>query len=421
MEKVQEKIIFSFFSIILFRVKNMVEELIKVSIRNLSHHKTRTVLTLLGVIIGIASVVALISLGEGLTNSITSSIEQLGANNIFVAPRSSGSGFGGPSGGSVALSQQDLDAVKGVRNVDIAMPILFKTLPAKYNGQTAFVTTLGFPISDSKKFFSDVQHFTLAQGRFLQTGEANSVVLGWRIYQDSFTENVRLGSNIEINGKKMRVVGILEETGNSQSDSAILMSIDTLRDLSNSPKDEMTMILVRAVEDPKGTAALIEKKLENIHKEKVFVAMTTDQVLNQINQIFGVMSIVLAGIAGISLLVAAFGIMNTMLMSVLERTREIGIMKAIGATNHRILSLFLIESSLVGLIGGGLGILLGYGLSIGLSATSISFFGLNLSIQLNPALIFGMLAFATLVGAIAGTYPARRAAKMDPVEALRYE
>ena len=397
----------------------MVEELVKVSVRNLSHHKARTALTLLGVIIGIASVVALVSLGEGLTNSITSSIEQLGADNIFVAPRSSG-GFGPPSS-SASLSQKDIDAVKGVRNVDIAMPLLFKSLPVKYNSKTSTVTLLGFPIEDSKRFFSDVQHFTIAQGRDLRAGEKSSVVLGWRVYKDAFGEDMRLGANIEMAGKKLRIVGILAETGNSQSDSSMIMSIETLRDITDSPKDHMTMILAKVVEDPKGTAKDIEDKLEDVHKEKFFVAMTTDQVLNQINQMFGVISIVLAGIAGISLLVAAFGIMNTMLMSVLERTREIGIMKAIGATNHRILSMFLIESSMVGFIGGAVGVIIGYTMSFGLSATSIKFLGLNLSVQFNPILIVSMLAFATFVGALAGTYPARRASKMDPVEALRYE
>lgn len=393
-------------------------EIVRVSVRNLSHQKTRTALTLLGVVIGIASVVALISLGQGLTASVQESLESLGPNRIFVTPIQSG-GFGPPSSG-IGLSDRDLEAIKKVRNVDIALPVFFTSLPVEFRGEKRQISITGIPVEDSKRFFSDVQTFEIESGRELEKGDTTSAMIGARV-DDTFDEDIKVGDRIEILDKKFRIVGITKETGDAENDRAVMIPIDELRELSNAEDDDMTVILVKATSDPKRTAEEIEEELEDLHNEKLFSALTTEQLTNQINQVFGIIGIVLAGIAGISLLVASFGIMNTMLMAVIERTREIGIMKAIGATNRRILTMFLVESSIVGFIGGLAGVIIGYAMSFGLAGASFSFMGLNLSIALDPGLIISVLAFSTFIGALSGTYPAWRASKLDPVEALRYE
>ncbi|MEM7819240.1 MAG: ABC transporter permease [Candidatus Aenigmatarchaeota archaeon] len=395
------------------------EEIFKIAFRNLSHQKARTVLTLLGVIVGIASVVALISLGSGLSTSVAKQLEQIGTDKIIIIPKTSG-GFGPPTGFTQKLSEKDLDIVKKTRGVDIAIPILLKNLPVSYEKKTSFITIYGVSSKESKIFFSGVQRYTLDEGRFMKEDEKSVAIIGSRVHTDIFGNEIRVGDKIKILGKEIRVIGIMKPTGNQQDDNGIIIPIETLRDIIGD-KEDITVIFAKAYEDPKIVAERIEKELEDLHNEKLFFAMTTEQLLERINSIFSIISIVLAGIAGISLLVASFGILNTMLMAVIERTKEIGVMKAIGATNRRILALFLIESSFVGLIGGVVGTIVGYSLSLGFSKFATNIIGLSLNVEIDPMLIIGAILFSMIVGMVSGTYPAYRAAKLDPVEALRYE
>lgn len=395
------------------------EEVFKVAIRNLAHHKLRTGLTLLGIIIGIGAIVALVALGGALTGSIEKQFEQLGSNRIIVSPKMS-VGFGAPTGSAVQLRDRDVATVQNVMGVKFAIPILFKTLPVEYNNVKTTLFVMGLPLSEASKFFSDVQGYQIDQGRVLKTGESSSVVIGAKVAKDVFGKEIRLRTTLNIFGNDVKVVGILKATGNTQDDDAVLMDISYLQEITNS-SDQISFVFGTVYSDPAGTAQRVQDTLNKVYKDDVFSVTTVEQLSRQIASIFGIISIVLLGIASISLLVAGIGIMNTMLMSVIERTREIGVMKAIGATNNRILLLFLTESAFVGIIGGAVGVVLGYLFANAFATIGSAIIGSVMVITIDPILVVGAIAFSAVVGVVSGTYPAYRASRLDPVDALRYE
>lgn len=400
----------------------MLREAISMALYNLSRRKMRTSLTLLGIVVGIGAVVALISLGNGMEASITEMLEEFGPNKIYVTPKTSSGTAPALSGMAFgeSLTEKDLERIRNIKGVAAAIPVVIKTLPVEYKGEEKILWVLGIPPKESKEFFSDVQNLDLSKGRFIREGKKYEAIVGYLIEKDTFSKDVKLRSKIKIKGIDFQVAGVLKRIGNPQEDSQIYIPLDTLREITGNP-DEINVIILKASEDPDKVAKEIEKVLEKAHGEDIFMAMTAEQLQERINSIFGVMSIVLGGIASISLVVAGFGIMNTMLMSVLERTREIGIMKAIGATNREVMMIFLVETATLGFIGGVIGILFGSVLYLGIGYVAIKFLGITLAMSIQPSLIILALLFSMFVGTLSGIYPAWRAARLNPVDALRYE
>jgi putative ABC transport system permease protein len=397
----------------------VLQETLSMALYNLSRRKMRTGLTLLGIIVGIGAVVALISLGNGMEAAISDALQSFGPNKVYVAPNVGSGGFG-PMGSGESLTEKDLEIIQNVKNVKFAIPVLVKSLPVEYDGKIRILNIMGIPPKESKEFFSDIQSIELSSGRFIGESEKYTIAAGSLIEKDTFSEDVKLKGKFIIKDTKFRVVGFLKSLGNPSDDSQLYMSIDTLREITNDPEG-ITAIMVEAYDNPTQVAKDIQAKLDKEHGEDTMMVMTTEQVQEQIQSIFGVMSIVLGGIASISLVVAGFGIMNTMLMSVLERTREIGIMKAIGATNRKIMMVFLIETATLGLIGGVLGIAFGSIVYLGISYAATNFLGVTLAMFISPSLMLLALLFSMFVGVASGLYPAWRASKLNPVEALRYE
>ncbi|MBI4052935.1 MAG: ABC transporter permease [Candidatus Diapherotrites archaeon] len=395
----------------------MAFETLRFALTNLKSQPLRSNLTVLSVIIGIASIVALVSLGQGVTNSFLGYFQSLGATTILVEP---GSSFAEAAFSRVPES--DLRLIEGVTGVEAAMGFYETSATAKYGSQTASLFVIGID-PDKIVYLEETGYMQLLRGRFLSGGDKYGILVHEEFLENAFDGKVGLRQSIEIKGKKFQLVGILKKSDvafSSLSNTNIVWaSKDTVKELFSEP--DPTELAVKVVDKNKinEIAGRIEAKLERKHGEKKFQVLTPDNILEQTNAILGVLQVVVLAIAAISLVVGGIGIMNTMAMAVIDRTSEIGLMKAVGATNTKILSVFLAEAGMIGLFGGLLGTVSGYLIAFGISAVVSGQFAIPITVDL--AFVAQVLGFSLLVGMISGFLPAQRAAKMDPTEALRYE
>jgi putative ABC transport system permease protein len=328
---------------------------------------------------------------------------------------------------TIKLSDEDLEAVRGVRGIDSASALVFKLARVTFKGENkyTFVSGIEDPEIDFEKMIESFG-VEMEQGRGAE-GDRETVLGKNFITGDFFDAQVKVGDKIEIEGKKFRVVGSVSEIGNPQDDANVYLTFDAALDLFELSEDELDFIYATASkgEEPSVVGERIKKKLRKLHDleegDEDFTVSTAEDYMETFGIVLTVVQIVLIGIAAISLLVGGVNIANTMYTSVLERTNEIGIMKAIGAKNSDVFLLFLIESGILGLVGGIAGIAAGIGLSK-LVAFGAASAGWTFIQTLFPwYLTFGALLFSFAVGAIAGTLPARQASKLKPVDALRYE
>jgi putative ABC transport system permease protein len=392
-------------------------ESLHMAIRSIRERKLRSALTVLGIVIGISAIVSLVSIGEGTNKYIEEQFEQFGANKIIVS-QTSFAGFSQPSSFE-PLSEDDLDIVKRVRGVDAAIPILFKTMLVEYKDDSRSTSVMGINSKESVEFFSDIQSLDLKSGRFIKSGDRYSAVIGSMVAEEIFEEEVRIRDELVIKDQSFEVVGILKEIGNSEDDTSIMIPLESMRDLLGD-EDEITYILASVGDTSQvdAIAELIQDKMDREHGEDVILVLSTTKLAEQITTITNMLSTVLGGIAGIALIVAGIGIVNTMYMSILERTKEIGIIKAIGASSLNIMEIFLIEAAIIGLIGGIIGTMFGYLMSEVLEV-ALGSYGMPLKTEVTPQLAAFGIGFSILVGAVSGFLPARKAAKLDPIEALR--
>ena len=404
----------------------MLKDLFFISLNSMKKRKLRSWLTLLGIFIGIAAVVSLISLGDGLRTAITGQFGALSVDTLTI--QNAETGFGPPGSTAITkLNDHDLKLIESVNGVKIVIPRLIRVIKTEYNREARFGYVGSLP--DNKEqldFIYENLNTKTKSGRLINLNDKGKVVLGSNFAsEDMFNKRIEAGSKIIIQGKTFEVAGILKPGSSALLNGVVMMLESDMKDLLNID-NEIDLIVVR-VENKDNldkVANDIKNKLRKDRKEKLgeedFSVQTPEQSLAAINTILNIIKIIVVGIASISLIIGGVGIANTMYTSVLERTKEIGVMKAIGAKNSDIMRLFVIESGLFGLIGGITGAIFGLSLSYLVSTIANSYFGQNIiAISLSWPLLIGAASFSFFIGILAGLIPSYLASKMRPVEALR--
>ncbi len=394
--------------------------------RNLKRRGLRSWLTMLGIFIGIAAVVSLITLGQGLQQAILGQFGALSTDKLTIT--NAETGFGPPGSTAVVkLTEHDVDIIKQVSGVDMVIPRLLRSVSFEYNKVLGFTYLASMPEDEKAiKIIYGTFSAETQSGRLLSPSDKGKVLLGSEFAKTTaYGKNITTGSKVKIQDKEFEVIGILKPLSTFQLNLAILMNEEDMKNLLNID-NEYDLIVAQVDKNSNITqvAQIIEQKIRKDRDEKIgeedFSVQTPINMLASVNTILNIINAVVIGIALVSLLVGAIGIANTMYTGVLERTKEIGVMKAIGAKNRDVMLIFLFESGLLGLVGGIIGVIIGVLMAFGVSAGVNVGLGIDLfAVQFSLPLIVGSVLFSFLVGIISGVLPALQASKLKPVEALR--
>jgi putative ABC transport system permease protein len=412
---------------------------LKIAINMVTHSKLRSWLTIIGIVIGVASVITLVSIGNGMEAGINDELSGLGGNIITITPgyskasgmgmpgHESSSGSGSVSESDAILGRNDVQALKSIPELEYIDTNIKDSADVYYFGKSAQLTVTGV----DQSVWSYVTTLEILEGRLLDPADQNVVVIGYDLSRNYFDEPIGINKILTIEEKSFKVVGILDESSGIGSNGlSIYMPLQSayqvLDDKTNNEYDSITVIAKDSA-DIDSVVAKIEKKLDivrhvNTIDDKDYTVTSMKQILEQISSVTGMITLFLGFVAGISLLVGAVGIANTMFTAVLEKTKEIGIMKAIGARNKDIMLIFLFNSGLVGIIGGIIGVFFGivasYLLGGGLMSTPR---GDPIETVVSLQIVVLALFISVIVGISAGMIPAYQGSKLKPVDALRYE
>jgi putative ABC transport system permease protein len=408
---------------------------LKMALTILLHSKIRSWLTIIGIVIGVGAVVGIMSLSENMQKDMEERLSEMDLTAITISPGSSrammsmGPGGGGGGGGSSSssedtnLTKKDIMALKSVDGIQYMYGQISGKEDVYFLGEEAELSITGVDPQVWQYATTD----TVESGRLLEPSDNYVAVIGSGVAEDVFDNEVGLNQVLTIAGKSVRVVGILESEGGS-GDNSIIMPIDAAVALiEDAEPDVFDSIIVKAesMDIAENVSADIEDKLmlsrHVTEKDMDFSVTTSASMVETASEMMESMTLFLAAIAGVSLVVGAVGIANTMFTSVMEKTREIGTMKAIGATNRDILMIFMVNSALVGFVGGVLGVIVGSMVTALFPLLGMQMMGGSVSVSLSPTLTAFGLSIAVAVGVISGVVPAFQASKMKPVDALRYE
>jgi len=391
-------------------------EAFRIAFRALNANKVRAALTMLGVIIGVAAVILLVAIGTGVQDEVTGAVEGLGSNLIFAFPGDFEGGGGGPGGGLVRSFTLDDSDLLQRRLPESARVVPVFQGPASVSVGNREVRTT---IAAGNEYASEVFTADYLGGRDYRRSEVSAaarvVVLGSRVRDELFPFQDPVDQTVDVEGLRFTVIGHVAAQGGSltgDQDNQIYMPITTAQRIYGTDEFSTIVINVEDAGDIESTQRQVRQILQGKFGDDLSV-FTQEQTLGILSQLLGTLTFMLAGIAGISLLVGGIGIMNIMLVSVTERTREIGIRKAVGAKTYDIMSQFVIEAVTLSVAGGAVGIALGWAGSLALRS-----FAPTVVTAWAVALAF---MFSAAVGIFFGVYPAYRASRLDPIEALRYE
>ncbi len=410
----------------------------KTALRGLKTNRSRSLLTILGIVIGITAIMIVMSLGAGAQNLILSQIQGLGSRTIATIP---GRQPSGPSDAASvfldSLKPRDLESIKQKTNVpgaDQVMPVVFGPVRLAYESETYQSTVLGAGSTESDNVLSQIFDIYPSEGSMFTAADvrtsATVAVIGDKIRDKLFGQNDPVGKKIKVNNKDYRVIGLLPKKGQVSFfnfDDMVLMPYTTVQNYILGRKYFDRIIVTAVSEDViNQTAEDIKTTLRNNHnitdpaKDDFFVQTQAD-LASRLATVTTALTLFLVAVAGISLMVGGIGIMNIMLVAVTERTREIGLRKALGATNKDISTQFLLESVMLTGLGGIVGIILGASISFLASVAINKYAGINFGFTFPVNAMLLGIGVSGAVGLIFGIYPARQAAKKSPIEALRYE
>lgn len=399
--------------------------LLKIAFKNLRTRRLRSWLTILGIVIGVFLVITLLSLSEGIKETLNHQLKSLGKDIIFVMPGEESNFFVSMVGGS-KLEEDDVKIVEDNRGVGSVVPMVYGGGVMRYRGEAKQVFLVGLPIKKSLEILEEYQGWNLKKGDWPDPLR-REIIVGSQIEKDFFKDRIRVGDSASINGVKVRITGILSSLGSKMDDTSVYVDESLYTQITGDRFNEPNVLLVKVKDGyvPEKVAEEIKNDLEEHAKrqkgsEKSKIMVLTSEKMGDIAEnILGTIQAAIIAFSSISIIVGGIGIMNTMFTSVRERVREIGIMKAIGATNTTISTIFLLEAGILGFIGGVGGTILGVFFAKGIEA----YFQVHPIFYLKAYLswwiiLFGLI-FSFILGCLSGYLPARSAAKLRPADALR--